>query len=84
MVNNQYMSIKGRNKSTMYHNHEQDRWFVRAGDNGYPLRCGERVELVIGENIFACRLELNQYGWYIIIGQISFLLSPNQSYTVVV
>ncbi|MNY67758.1 hypothetical protein D3C86_2054060 [compost metagenome] len=76
------MSDKGR--TIMYHDYEQDRWFVMTSDAGCPLRCGERVELIIGENAFSCRLELNQYGWYIIIGQIRFILSPDQTYTVAI
>ncbi len=71
-------------KTIMYHDYEQDRWFIMIGDAGCPLHCGERVELIVGENTFSCRLELNQYGWYIIIGPICSILSPNQTYTVAI
>nr|WP_299848664.1 DUF5348 domain-containing protein [uncultured Metabacillus sp.] len=60
-------------------------WVVFWGDNtGYKVRCGDWLDLHLGDGRkLSCRMELGR-DWYIIVGRndTKFYLKPNETYQV--
>lgn len=60
---------------------DQERWIVKLGNHIYCLRCGEGLELYIGDIPIPGRLEIDQE-WYVILKGVRFNLRPSDKYMV--
>jgi hypothetical protein len=65
----------------MRYDEEHGRWTARLGGRDYGMHCGECFELMIGQNMIPCRLEMDQH-WYVIIEDVRLNLRTRDSYRV--
>ncbi len=68
-------------KVTMRFDREYERWCVELQGRNYGLHCGESMELYIGGEPVACRLE-RDLEWYVILKDVCFNLRKSAKYMV--
>ncbi|MFC5532638.1 DUF5348 domain-containing protein [Cohnella yongneupensis] len=70
-----------RNWLQMSYDKEGDRWAVDMGNGHYALRCGNFLEIRIGDSGVPCRLELDR-DWYVVMQEARFYLRKKDTYQV--
>ena len=69
-----------KDAGVLEYDRERDRWCWRRSGNVYEVRCGEVIRLLLEERWIQCRIELDAEGWYMTIGETSFLLRIRSVY----